>query len=162
MINVNEISFRAATPDDSDIIFELFEQVQNIHLDAEPNIFKPPVKGEHFREFLDKLFSDKGRYLILAEINAQAIGYIQFSIGWKRESIYQHRHNRADIAQLVVAKSRRKCGVGTLLINQVKTLAKKSGAEILTIDYWSFNKASERCFTKAGFETKYLVMQQNL
>ncbi|MEO9457968.1 MAG: GNAT family N-acetyltransferase [Lentilitoribacter sp.] len=162
MIHEKDISFRAARPEDSDIIFELFEQVQNIHLAAEPKIFKPPLWDNHFQMFLDDLFNDDEQFLIFAEFEGRICGYVQFTIKLKSESIFQYQQKRVDIGQLVVANGFRKSGIGTYLINHVKRFARNSGAEILAIDYWSFNKASEHCFTKAGFETKYLVMQQDM
>ncbi|MEP3196618.1 MAG: GNAT family N-acetyltransferase [Lentilitoribacter sp.] len=162
MVHENDISFRAACPEDSNIIFELFEQVQNIHLEAEPKIFKPPLRDKYFQAFLDDLFKDEEKHLVFAEIDGHICGYIQFTTKLKSESIFQYQQKRLDISQLVVAKDFRKTGIGTFLINHVKQFARNSGAEILTIDYWSFNKASERCFTKAGFETTYLVMQQDI
>lgn len=143
---------RAANPDDAGVVFGLFAQVQAIHAEAEPEFFRKPAKDKFFDRFFSDVLEDPTQYLMLAGIDRTTIGYVQYFLGTRPETLFRAAQRITYINQLVVADGFRGVGCGTVLIDHVKQVSKANGIGLIGIDCWSFNEAAQACFTKSGFE----------
>ena len=156
------IRLREATPDDLDLIFGLVDQVQAIHVRAEPAFFNPLKKGEAFESWYKGLLEDPNQHLVLACVGDTAIGFLQYYIGLRPRSLLRPECRLAYVNALVVAEAHRGSGCGSLLLDHAKQEARREGAEQLGIDFWSFNDVARGCFEKAGFRVRRETMWQDL
>lgn len=156
------IRLRDAGPEDLDTVFGLVDQVQSIHVEAEPAFFEPFEKGEAFEAWFKGLLADPDQYLILACSGDTAIGFLQYYIGLRPRSIFRAECRLAYVNALAVTEAHRGSGCGSLLLDHVKKAARRKGAEQLGIDFWSFNAAARGCFEKAGFRVRRETMWQEV
>lgn len=150
----NDFQLRSAGPDDLDAMYHLFAQVQAIHASEEPEFFRPPVKDEAFSRYFEGLLEDESQHLVLACIDGEAVGFVQYFVGEVGQTAFQRARRLAYIHGLVVAEDHRRAGYGLRLIEHVKREAKRQGVAQLGIDFWSFNDAARGCFRKAGFKIR--------
>ena len=156
------LRLRDASFEDLDAVFGLVDQVQSIHVEAEPAFFEPFEKDEAFETWFKGLLADPNQYLVLACADGTAIGFLQYYIGLRPRSLFQAECRLAYVNALVVAEGHRGSGCGTLLLEHAKQEARRQGVTQLGIDFWSFNAAARRCFEKAGFRVRRETMWQDL
>lgn len=135
-----------------DAVYGLFEQLQSIHAQAEPEFFREPERDECFERYFEGIIDDLEQYLVFACVDRNPVGYSQYFLGTRAKNIYQPERRFAYIHQLVVSKKYRRTGCATALIGYVKEEARKLDIAQLGIDFWSFNDAARSCFTNAGFK----------
>lgn len=152
------IRLREAKLDDLDVVFGLVDEVQSIHVEAEPAFFHPLEKGDAFEAWFKGLLADPNQHLILAYAGDLAVGFLQYYMGLRPKSIFRAECRLAYVNALVVAEAHRGTGCGSLLLEHVKQEARRAGVEQLGIDFWSFNAAARGCFEKAGFRVKRETM----
>ena len=146
------LDIRAVTNDDFDAVYSLFSEVQALHAEAVPAIFREPTKDDGFRTFFDGFADNDQHFLAVAIVDQKPIGYIQYFLGERERSIYQPGRKFAYIHQLVVTNDSRRRGYGTALIEFVKKRARSQGISEIGIDFWSFNDAARGCFERQGFQ----------
>lgn len=74
-------SIRTASDDDYESVYSLFSQVQALHAEAAPQIFRKPTKDDGFRTFFEGFFDDDEHFLALAIVDQGPVGYIQYFLG---------------------------------------------------------------------------------
>ena len=153
---------RPAEKADLDAFYGLFAQVQGIHADAEPEFFRPPVNDEAFRQYFEGILSDPHQHLLFACRDGAVVGLVHFFLGMRPENVFQPERRVGYIHGLVVDRANRRSGCGALLVEQVKRAARREGATLLGIDFWSFNEAARAGFESSGFQVSRAFMWQRL
>ena len=149
-----KFEFRAAIKSDIDAIFDLYEEIQSVHVDGEPEFCREAKRDEYFDRFFDGIFKDPEQHIVLACVNTTIVGFCQYFIGFQAESLVRRKKRIAYVNGLVVSKKFRRQGCGIALLEFVKSEAKKLGIASIGLDVWSFNTAAKACFSRAGFEVK--------
>ena len=145
---------RPATKQDYDAVFALFSEVQVLHAEALPEIFRPPIKDEAFQRFFSGFQDSDEHFLALGTLNEGPIGYVQYSLSERPGNIYQPHRRFAYIHQLVVTHDWQRQGYGSKLIAFAKQKAREQGITEIGIDFWSFNDAARGCFEGHGFKVQ--------
>lgn len=145
-----------------DAAFGLFAQVQSIHAEAHPEVFRRPERDATFKRYFEAIVRDPDQYLVFACVDGVEVGYIEYFLGARPETIFQLERRVAYIHSLVVAKGRRRTGCASLLIDHVKEQARHQDITHLGIDVWSFNHAARACFEKTGFKANKEFMWLDL
>ena len=57
------VKLRPATKADYDVLFELFCEIQTLHYETRPDIFKPAKKDKYFFEYFDRVIESKNRHV---------------------------------------------------------------------------------------------------
>ncbi|WP_162653734.1 GNAT family N-acetyltransferase [Lentilitoribacter sp. Alg239-R112] len=152
------LTMRKANKRDLDFAYRLYEQIQAIHADAEPKIFKRPQEKNNYAPLFSNLLEVPNGNLLIAENNSEAIGLIYYLITETEDSLIAFKHKRVQIEQVVVSQQHRGKGYGTYMIEYVKRCAKSAGAKRVQIDAWTFNETARICYKKAGFNTARKIM----
>ena len=116
---------RRANKNDEDAAFVLFEEIQLIHSNAKPEIFREPEKDEIFRHFFDGVMNDPDQHLVFACVSGMEIAYIHYFLGVCPESVYKRERLLAHVHALVVANGYRRTGCGSMLLEHVKQAARR-------------------------------------
>ena len=142
---------RFATQKDVAQINVIRKQVNDLHVEGEPKVFRGFVKeiAEHIKEFL----TAEDKQVIVYEEDSKILGYamIQFTI--KPQTPYRFEQKYVDVQELGVLEGIRSKGYGKMLIEKIKEVAKERGFNRLELNVWSFNKRALNFYDKLGFET---------
>ena len=136
-------------------MYALFSEVQTLHAEAIPEIFRVPTDDDVFRKFFDEVDGSEEHFLAFASLDDQPVGYIQYSLSERPRNTHQRARNFAYIHQLVVTKGQRRKGYGGALIEFAKKRAREQGIREVGIDFWSFNDAARGCFERQGFQVRH-------
>lgn len=132
------------------IIAELNEEVQNLHFELHPEMFKPYNKLE-MELALEKFLSDENCRAYLVVENEKPIGCAVFFIREAKENAFHHTIKTIYIDQISVLKQHQKSGAGKLLMDQAEKLAKELSINKIELDHWSTNIVAAKYFRKQGY-----------
>ena len=149
---------RLAQPKDISKIGELLEQVDLVHHNGRPDIFK--VGRKYSDVELEMLLCDEGRpILVCTDENDEVMGYcfcifvrhVDDSILTDIKTLY--------IDDLCVDEDLRGRHIGKELYEAAVKLAKDSGCYNLTLNVWSCNESAKRFYEAHGLVPQKIGME---
>jgi len=146
------MKIRQATPADSSLLSSLCMDVQRLHAEHHPHIFKTPQNADFAAEFFDEMLADPAATIYIAEENEQALGYILCKMIEREEGPFTYPNRFLHIDQISVRPDRQGQGVGMALMDQVEKLARELGVSKIQLDSWDFNTKAHTFFEALGFE----------
>lgn len=148
-----EIEIRPAGIDDLAAIFHLGEKV-----------FTPQAGSNLYRTWdeyeVTGLFNSEPDYLLVAETEAQVIGFAMGTTIEKSRSAWNYGH----LLWLGIDPDFARMGAGSLLFNRFREIMEEKGVRMLLVDTQADNDAAINFFRRKGFEnpTDHIYMTLNL
>lgn len=135
---------------DVNLLAELCYDVQTIHHDIEPSLFKA-----HNQEDVSKCFKlflenpDTKAYIAFDQ--DLALGYIMLSQRITLDSYMMHADKALNIDHICVKKEAKGKGIGKALVDFAKAQAFEKNVSRITMSYWHGNDNSGEFFEHQGF-----------
>jgi ribosomal protein S18 acetylase RimI-like enzyme len=156
------VTVRAAVIEDADAITSLTAEVQQLHNEALPDIFKTPSERLFPREKLATLLHDSNSTVAVAETKGEVIGHIYGVVMQRAESDFKVADRYMYIQQIGVRKEYRGQGAGSALIAFIEGRAVASAVKGLQLDYWAFNRRAQNFFESCGFSPSVVIMRRKI
>ena len=137
---------------DSPILSRLCVDVQRLHAEHHPGIFKIPEQEDFAVSFFEEMLTDPAVHAFLAEENGHSVGYILCKLIERLETPFTYAARTLLIDQISVRPEARRQGVGALLMQQVDSLAKELNVERVHLDSWDFNLGAHAFFERTGYQ----------
>ena len=145
------MKIRRANLEDAGILSILNADVQKLHADALPHLFKQPESGAFAIQFMRELLPDPDNYFFIGSLDGEDIGYIFARLIDRPENPYTYAWHYVYIDQISVKPAYQHKGCGKRLIEEVVRLAKEVEADWIGLDTWAFNEGAIAFFEKQGF-----------
>jgi shikimate dehydrogenase len=143
-------TIRRATVDDAERIAALTVDVQRLHADALPQLFKAP--GPRFLvEELREWLNDANRIFLVAERGAEMVGYLFLEVQQRPESESTYARHRLHIEHIAVKPAYQQQGYGEQLMAAAKAIAQAQGITTISLQVWHFNTKAQDFFASQGF-----------
>lgn len=146
------MNIRQAISTDSLRLSSLCMDVQSLHAEHHPDIFKIPQNEDFAVSFFDELLSDPATHIFIAEKDGEALGCILCKLVERQENPFTFVMRYLLVDQISVRPEAQGQGVGAALIKQAETLAKELNVRRIQLDSWGFNTKAHAFFEKMGFE----------
>jgi ribosomal protein S18 acetylase RimI-like enzyme len=157
------MSIRRATLADAEILAELNRDVQQLHADTKPGIFKPPTDlSPIICDFQTRILVNPNGRVWLAEREGEALGYVYAEHIQRSENAYVYERSYVHIDQISVRPAYQHSGCGRALIRAVFDWAQTSGVKNVSLDAYAFNEKAQAFFREMGFETLHIRMSAQL
>ena len=149
---------RQANEKDIDKILDLLSQVNAIHANARPDIFK--VVTKFTKEELEKKINNEPIF-VYTNNSDEVVGYI---FGLIQENIVNHLiyHKTFFIDDFCVDDSYHGSGIGTKLYEYVKQYAKSIGCDRVILNVWNFNEKAYKFYLKCGLKPLETTMEDKI
>ena len=147
------MQIRRANLKDAGILSTLNADVQRLHADALPHLFKQPERDAFALQFMREQLPDPNNYFFIGSLDGEDIGYIFTRVIDRPENPYTYAWHYVYIDQISVKPAYQNKGFGKLLIQEVVRLAEEVGADWTGLDSWTFNEVAIAFFEKQGFST---------
>lgn len=150
----NTLALRPATKNDYDAVFALFSEVQNLHAQALPQVFKPTKKNQpdqSFQALFNKTLESSNKHLVIGFFDQLPVGYVLFETHAGKGGGDQKPQPFIYITHIVVTEKHRGKGYGSILVDYVKQTAKKYNIQRVGLEVWLFNQAAKQFFESQGF-----------
>lgn len=141
---------RFAEEKDLDIINELRKQVNDIHVEGRPDLFKAGF-GSEIRDFAKVILNGENSDIIVAERNGVICGMVCVDYVNKPETPYSKARSFYHVQEIAVDKHFRRQGVAKELLDFMVTDARKRKLEKIELDVWEFNDSAIEFYQAVGF-----------
>lgn len=152
---------RYATRNELHQVNTLRTQVQLLHAQGRPDIFRPDF-CEELQQRLYEEFEGEGSDVIVAVCNGVVCGFLIGQYIRRPESPYCHPRAFYRVEEFGVSPAYRRQGIGAALIAFCKEEAKKKGFDKIELDVWEFNQSAERFYDAIGFQTYRRYMELDI
>ena len=150
---------RFAKEDELERINVLRKQVNDLHVEGKPDVFKPGF-NEELQNYVYYIFKDPEQKIVVADKDGEICGFAILHHIYKPENPFMKVRDFLDIDEFCVDEKHRREGIATAMVEFIKNFAKEQGYHRLELNMWEFNQDAVAFYEAAGFETfrRYMEM----
>jgi GNAT superfamily N-acetyltransferase len=146
------ITVRKALHSDIAGLDDLFTQVDMLHHDGLPEIFREPSTPARSDNLVDEWLKESSTVVLLvAEIDKEIVGFLHAFIRHPPEFPLFEERVYLQIDSLVVAQTLRMHGIGSMLLSEVEAWARSRGVNRIELNVFDFNRIAISFYRKHGF-----------
>ncbi|MBE7531152.1 MAG: GNAT family N-acetyltransferase [Chloroflexi bacterium] len=147
-----EIMIREATLADEDGLDLLYTEIDRLHHEALPQVFRGHEEAARPSTFLAAHLADDTMRVFVADVNGRLVGLILLKIRSEEHPIKYSQHY-LHISTLIVAAEFQGQGVAQRLMDTAVTFARERGVSQLRLNVYNFNQRAIAFYEKEGFTT---------
>ena len=150
---------RFAKEDELERINVLRKQVNDLHVEGKPDVFKPGF-NEELQNYVYYIFKDPEQKIVVADKDGEICGFAILHHIYKPENPFMKVRDFLDIDEFCVDEKHRREGIATDMVEFIKNFAIDQGYHRLELNMWEFNQDALAFYEAAGFETfrRYMEM----
>jgi ribosomal protein S18 acetylase RimI-like enzyme len=160
--NSMESELRAATQEDYEAVCALLAEVDRIHAEVLPELFRPVEGPGRSREWFAAILADEHAALFVAEQQGTLLGLIRCLVRTTPALPMIVPRRFVQIEDLVVDEPFRHQGVGQALLEQAHQWACEQGIAEVELGVWEFNASARTLYEHLGYQTTRRVMRKQL
>lgn len=153
---------RKATIKDFDGMNRVFQQVDDLHSEAVPHIFKTTTKPSRSDEYLTSIIDNDMMSLLVAEVDGKIVGVAKADILESPDIPLFVNRRWMDINTIVVDDQYRGKGVGKRLLDTLYAWARSEDVHEVELTVFAFNEAAIEFYKKNGYVNKSYKMSTKL
>ena len=142
---------RFAKEKDIERVNELRKQVNDIHVEGRPDIFKPGFSAK-IRDVAQSFIQEENKDIIVAIRDDEICGMLCVEVVNKPETPYSKARSYYNVVEVAVDEKYRQQGVGRELFEFIKTDAARRGLDKIELDVWEFNESAIEFYKAVGFK----------
>jgi ribosomal protein S18 acetylase RimI-like enzyme len=134
---------------DKDLLARLNEEVQTLHAEMHPDLFRPYIK-EQAAALFEWALQQPSYHHFIALAEDLPVGYMQIE---QRQygNVLRRDLQVIYIHHMCVVKTHQHRGIGRLLLDHARAFAQAQGIRRMELDIWSRNIRAKQAFQKYGF-----------
>ena len=150
---------RFAKEDELERINVLRKQVNDLHVEGKPDVFKPGF-NEELQNYVYYIFKDPEQKIVVADKDGEICGFAILHHIYKPENPFMKVRDFLDIDEFCVDEKHRREGIATAMVEFIKNFAIDQGYHRLELNMWEFNQDALAFYEAAGFKTfrRYMEM----
>ena len=152
------MNIRRASEKDIPQIKKLLDQVNAVHHEGRPDLFRLGRKYDD-GELKDILQDDRRPVFVAADSSDTTVGYAFCVLQKPGDSHILEPVTTLYIDDLCVDENCRGQHIGRALFEHVKTFAKENGFYNLTLNVWSLNDSARRFYESCGLRPQRTTME---
>jgi ribosomal protein S18 acetylase RimI-like enzyme len=142
---------RLAGEADAALLSSLNADVQALHAEALPWLFKQPGPEAFTPADALALLANPDNLIFVAEVGSKPAGYAYAEVVRRAETPLRYAFEEVHLHHISVQPAWRRQGLGEELVDAVRQAARQRGIVLLTLSVWSFNDAARSFFREQGF-----------
>lgn len=152
------MTVRRAEKKDMSKIMDLLLQVNNVHHEGRPDIFKKDCRKYSGAELLE-LIKDDSRPIFVADYDGEVLGYAFCVMTEHKDDNNLVDMKSLYIDDLCVDEASRGKHVGKTLYDSVVDYARSEGCYNLTLNVWSCNESAAKFYEKQGLKPQKTTLE---
>jgi ribosomal protein S18 acetylase RimI-like enzyme len=145
------MDIRKATPTDSLALSRLSRDVQSLHAQHHPTVFRMPESDDFAISFFEERLADPAVTIFIAEENGEELGCILCKLIERPETPFTFAVRTLLVDQISVRPEEQGQGIGAALMRQAEVLAAELQVQRILLDSWDFNTKAHKFFESRGF-----------
>lgn len=132
-------------------VIELWKELMDFHRDFDPLFTRSPEGASNFQKFiLENMNSDDSRMFVAEEQDGKLVGYLKADVA-KYPPVFE-KAKYGLIADIAVTASRRRDGIGKILVDTAAKWFLKKGISRMEMRLVNANPVSTAFWAKMGFK----------
>ena len=152
------MEIRFAREDELDRVNELRKQVNDLHVEGKPDVFKAGFNDELYNHIYD-IWNDPEQEIVVADADGIICGFAVVHHIYKAENPFMFERDFIDVDELCVAERFRRQGIATEIITFIKDYTKEKGFKRIELNMWEFNQGALEFYEAVGFNTYRRYME---
>ena len=148
---------RLATTNDIPRLLELLHQVNMVHYERRPDIFKPHTTKYNAEQLQDLLLQPDKAIFVYEDEGVQGYAFVQMEDA--HDDILLQDMRTLYIDDICVDEQARGKHVGKQLFDHVRAYAEKLGCGAITLNVWEGNDAAMAFYRKLGMSVRKTCME---
>jgi ribosomal protein S18 acetylase RimI-like enzyme len=144
---------RQATLEDYAGLCAVFAEVDTLHVEAQPQVFRDAGDTARPRAYIASIVNDENACLWVAEHEGQIVGLVKIAIRETRDIPVLVPRQYAEIGTLAVAQNYRRRGIGRALMETAERWASERGIDQIELSVWEFNDQARAFYAALGYLT---------
>lgn len=153
------IAVRDATPDDLPTLVDLVMEVQQLHVDGRPDLFREPDRMD-LADFMSARLAD--HCVLVAIIDGDVVGYLLAEHEERDANPFRQAHSTWHVHHIAVNADTRRAGAGRTLIQALTDRARSIGSSSVQLSSWAFNSHAHEFFEAQGFAPMSITFEHRL
>jgi len=156
---------REATEDDYQQLCQLYSEVDALHNEALPQVFRESNQPARTKEFITQIIADEETTLFVAECSdqrGQVIGFVHLGTRQVPDVPIFVPRQYGWISEIVVKKEWQRSGVGRRLAERAHQWLLDRGVEEVRLVVWEFNRRAIGFYEELGYTTANRMMWRSL
>ena len=155
------VKVRRAEERDIPRILELLVQVNMVHHNGRPDLFKGPTT-KYTEAGLSAILADPATPVFVGvDESGRVLGH-GFCVMQHSGGQLMEEHDTLDIDDICVDESARGLGVGRALYGHILAYAREKGCYNVTLNVWAFNESALAFYRKRGLKPQKIGMEKIL
>lgn len=156
------MKIKEATKEDIEQIISLLQQISELHYISRPDIFKIKSKKELKECAIENLENNEKKIIVATDETLKIYGILICKVKELKIHVNLKSSRVLWIEELCVDESRRKNGIGKMLMLEAENIAKKLNCERIELNCWEFNETAIKFYEEIGMETQRRVMEKKI
>jgi ribosomal protein S18 acetylase RimI-like enzyme len=157
-----DLTIRAARARDYDQLCQLIDEVDALHRDNQPHVFRKPSGPVRDKGYILDLIAQEHMRLLVAEVAGQLVGFLHILVTDAPDIPICVPRRYALVDNLVVSASWRRAGIGQALMQEASQWAAAKGAVEIELTVYDFNREAIAFYRSLGYETFSHRMRKSL
>ena len=157
-----EVSIRKARAEDFQAVRKLLEEVDVLHSEHLPHIFRRANEPVRTWDYYWGLLEDENFAVFVAEVGGKLVGCVQALVREAPAMALYVPRRYAVVDSLVVQQAAQEHGVGRKLMETVDAWARTEGASEVELNVYEFNQKAIGFYEKLGYGTVSRRMSRRL
>lgn len=153
------MEIRKALECDIEGIIKLLYQVNQVHADGRPDLFKNGGIKYTNEQVKEKINDPAEEIYVAVDDENTVLGYVMAVYETQEESTCTHERKSLYIDDLCVDETKRGQHVGKALYDLILGVAKKNNCYRVTLHAWECNPGAISFYEKIGMSTMYRAME---
>jgi len=157
-----EISVRKATADDYNSLCKLFDEIDALHRDHLPHLFKKPGGAAREQDYYLGLIADENVALLVAEADEKLVGFGHTIVRDTPVFPVFVPRRYAIVEGIVVKSGFQNHGIGRILMDKMQEWATTKGAASIELNVYEFNETAISFYERLGYQTLSRKMSKEI
>jgi ribosomal protein S18 acetylase RimI-like enzyme len=142
-----------------DLLVELQEHIENIDIEGY-NILTNEYRELYFKKTIDEINKFDGKMLLYKD-NNKVVGLVVGLMNNDLEKQYDFiAPKRGKITELIVSKSIRSKGIGTMLLKAMENYLKSQGCKNILLEVLAYNENAIKFYESNGYHARIINMMK--
>jgi len=155
------INVRKATVEDYHALCGLFEEIDALHRDHLPHLFRKPDGPSRERDFYAGLIADEDIALFVAEAGGELVGAVQAIVRETPNFPILVPRRYVVVESIVVKSEFQNQGIGRALMEEMQAWAAAKGAAAIELNVYEFNQTAIAFYESLGYQVVSRKMSKN-
>jgi len=155
---VSDVIIRRAGLEELPRIAHLKQQIHDVHVNGRPDLFTPYTSLDAFADHS----AAKGCALVLAEMAGEPVGYAMYQCVHRPSSPYMKERRFVHVEEFCVDQSHQRLGIGRILMDEMREIAREKDCPRIELDVWSFNEGAKQFYEAAGMTPFRTFMEMDV